>query len=210
MADKRQVKKSIKQLQRVKTWQLVILLIISLVITATFLRLNNIGMVERRTAVLESDKTTSIVRTQERLYDLQRYTTSHMNANTGPFYLEQQYRRDVRKISQANNSEATTEKDRKQADAVCKARYPGGWSLAYVYCFTEQLSNAVKARGGSYQQLTLPTPDLYRHEFTSPLWSPDFAGFSLLVSVFITVVIILRLLGLLLLRMLLRRHYKEI
>lgn len=197
-------------MRRVKTWQLVILLILSLVVSATFLRLNNIGMVERRTAVLAADDAGNTVKTEARLYDLQRYSASHMNADTGPFYLEQQYHRDVKRVTDANTSQATTENDRKQADKVCQARYPGGWSLAYVYCFTEQLSNAVKARGGTYQQLALPKPDLYRHEFTSPLWSPDFAGFSLLVSGFITVVIVLRLLGLLLLRILLHRHYKQI
>ena len=167
-------------------------------------------MVERRTAVLAADDAGNTVKTEARLYDLQRYSASHMNADTGPFYLEQQYHRDVKRVTDANTSQATTENDRKQADKVCQARYPGGWSLAYVYCFTEQLSNAVKARGGTYQQLALPKPDLYRHEFTSPLWSPDFAGFSLLVSGFITVVIVLRLLGLLLLRILLHRHYKQI
>lgn len=210
MADKRQVKKSIKQLQRVKTWQLIILLILSLVVSATFLRLNNIGMIERRTAVLEADKQGDGIRLSTRMFDLQRYSSAHMNAATGSFYLEAEYKRDVRKITDAQSSEATTIQDRKQADKTCQARYPGAWSLAYVYCFNDQLEAAVKARGQTYQQVSLPSPELYRHEFYSPVWSPDFAGFSLLVSGLITLVIILRLLGLAFLRFLLRRHYKTI
>lgn len=210
MADKRQVKKSIKRLQLVKTWQLVLLLLLSLLLSATFLRLNNIGMIERRTAVLNADNQGDSLVTQQRLFDLQRYSAAHMNANTGPIYLEAEYKRDVRKITDAQSSQTATENDRKEADRVCQARYPGGWSLAYVYCFTEQLSNAVKARGGTYDQKPLPSPELYRHEFYSPYWSPDFAGFSLLLSGFITLVIVLRLLGLLILRLMLRKHYKAI
>lgn len=167
-------------------------------------------MIERRTAVINADKRGNDTITQDRLYALQRYTASHMNADTGPLYLEQTYRRDVRKITDAQSSQSDTEKDRQKADAICKARYPGGWSLAYVYCFTDQLAAAVKARGGTPETAKLPSPELYRHEFTSPAWSPDFAGFSLLLTGVITVVIVLRLISLLILRLLLRRHFKAI
>ena len=49
--DKRKTKFRIKRLSQVKTWQLVILLIMAGFISATFLRLNNVGMIERREAV---------------------------------------------------------------------------------------------------------------------------------------------------------------
>ena len=52
MADKGRIKQDIKNLQRIKTWQLIILLIIVGFIAATFLRLNSIGMVQRREAVI--------------------------------------------------------------------------------------------------------------------------------------------------------------
>ncbi len=167
-------------------------------------------MIERRTAVLNSDKRGIDRITEERLFDLQRYSAAHMNADSGVFYLEAAYQRDVKKASEKRDSQASTEADRAKADAICKARYPGGWSLAYVYCFTDQLAAAVKKRGGTYDATKLPSPELYRHEFSSPLWSPDFAGFSFLVSVLITVVILLRFVSLGLLRLMLRRHYKSI
>ena len=98
MADKRQVKRSIKQLQRVKTWQLVILLIIATLVCLTFLRLNNIGMVERRGAVSAADEVGNEEVTINRLYDLQRYVTSHMNTDMGKgIYLQSSYKRDVQK-----------------------------------------------------------------------------------------------------------------
>jgi hypothetical protein len=85
VADNRSVKKSIRQLQRIKTWQLLVLLILVLFITATFLRLNNIGMIQRRDAVLAADKVGDLSAIQSRLYDLQRYSATHMNGASGPF-----------------------------------------------------------------------------------------------------------------------------
>ncbi len=167
-------------------------------------------MIERRTAVLNSDKRGIDQTTEQRLFDLQRYAAAHMNADSGVFYLEAAYERDVRKITEARDSQSETAKDRQKADAICKSRYGGIEHLAYVYCFTDQLSAAIKARGGTPEEVKLPSPELYRHEFTSPFWSPDFAGFSILVSLFITVVIVLRLISLGVLRLLLRQHYKAI
>ena len=54
--DKRKTRFRIKRLSQVKTWQLMILLVMVGFISATFLRLNNVGMVERRQAVENADK----------------------------------------------------------------------------------------------------------------------------------------------------------
>ena len=81
MADKGRIKKNIKDLQRIKTWQLIVLLVIVGFISATFLRLNNIVMVQRREAVITADKEGSQDDIVNRLYDLQRYVSSHMNSN---------------------------------------------------------------------------------------------------------------------------------
>jgi len=56
MADKRGTRQAIRRLEEIKTWQLVILLVMASFISATFLRLNNIGMIERRDAVINTDK----------------------------------------------------------------------------------------------------------------------------------------------------------
>src|SRR5688572_18672735 len=94
-----------RQLQRIKTWQLLILLVLAGFLTATFLRLNNIGMIQRRDAVLIADKEGDAAVIQSRLYDLQRYVFEHANANTGQFYLEHQYRRDAQKAVDAASSD---------------------------------------------------------------------------------------------------------
>lgn len=210
VADKRSVRKSIKQLQRVKTWQLIILFFIVCLITATFLRLNNIGMFERRTAVINADKSGNIDTIQNRLYDLQRYSSEHMNAGSGVFYLEQQYHRDVQKIVEAakKNDVNPNGNINVQADAICKTQY-GQYSQAYVRCVRDELAKYPPSPDPQ-QNLTFPSTELYRHETFSPFWSPDFAGFSALVAVGILVVIVVRLISLAVLRLLLRRHYKAI
>ena len=51
MAEDKRLSRYYKALEKVATWQLIIIFIFALIISATFLRLNNIGMIERRSAV---------------------------------------------------------------------------------------------------------------------------------------------------------------
>jgi hypothetical protein len=209
VADKRRVKKSIRQLRRVKTWQLLILLLLVGFIAATFLRLNNIGMVQRRDAVLAADKVGDGAAIESRLYDLQRYVAAHMNSETGPFYLEQQYRRDAQKaVDAASNDDNPNGNINVKAEAACKPRYTV-WSPAYVQCFTDELAKFPPSPDPA-QNVNLPSTNLYRHEFADPLWSPDFAGWSVVVGVVILLMIITRLVSLGVLRLLLKHHYRGI
>jgi hypothetical protein len=207
VADKRQMKQRLKQLQRVKTWQLVILLMLSLLLTATFLRLNNIGMIERRTAVLNADERGDEEVTRARLFDLQRYSADHMNADSGVIYLEGQYKRDTEEaIKKASGSSETN--INVVADRTCKARF-GGYSQAYVQCFAAELAK-YSPGSNAPDKAELPSASLYRHEFASPVWSPDFAGFMSAVTVLIGLAIVLRMIGLAVLRVLLHRHYQGV
>ena len=207
--DKRNVRRSIKQLQVIKTWQLIILLILALFITATFLRMNNVGMIERRKAVASADKSGDIDQIQQRLYDIQRYSAAHMNADTGVMYLQGQYNRDVQRQAEAASTSGSAKalEIRREAEEVCKPQF-NGWSPAYVQCYVNELNKHPADEIST--QLAPPSSALYRYNFVSPVWSPDFAGFSLLVSLLIAVVIIVRLLGIAILRLMLRRHYREL
>lgn len=209
MTDKRSVRRSIRRLERIKTWQLVVLLILVGFVTATFLRLNNIGMVERRTAVVNADKSGDEKAIANNLYALQRYSASHMNASSGVIYLEESYKRQAQKlIEQAKQSSTVDRTIIERADEACRAQFPG-YSQAYVQC---NASEQAKYTGSAQvaQSVVFPNPELYRHDYISPLWSPDFAGLSVAVCFALTGVIIMRLLMLGLLRLLLHRHYSEI
>jgi hypothetical protein len=203
VADRRQVKRSIRQLQYVKTWQLVVLLLLVGFVAATFLRLNNIGMVERRDAVLAADRDGDSTITQARLYDLQRYVSAHMNADMGSIYLENQYKRDSQKIIDAASADSNPNGNiYKKAQEVCAPRF-SGYSQAYLQCTLDYLASVSPASNPT-SSVTLPRADTYRHSFVSPLWSPDFAGWTVLVGILIIVMIIARMVGLIILRTILK------
>lgn len=177
--------------------------------TATFLRLNNIGMVERRSAVISADKAAVDAETlRARLFDLQRYVTTHMNADSGVVYLSEQYARDTRAAIEAASARDAGDNINAKADAICKAQY-SGYSQAYVQCFAAELAK-YPSGSNAPDKANLPSSSLYRHDFSSPIWSPDFAGFGVLVCALITLVIIVRLISLVILRILVRRHYQSV
>lgn len=201
---------TIKDLQRVKTWQLLVLLLLAGFISATFLRLNNIGMVERRTAVINADKAGNGDVTIQRLYDLQRYVSAHMNTDMGKgVYLEESYKRDSQKaLDAASGDQNPNGNIYKKAQEVCAPRF-SHYSAAYLQCTTSELAK-YPAASDLLGSVKLPTADSYLHDFVSPIWSPDFAGFSLVACVVLIVLIIARLVSIGILKLLLRRHYKSV
>ena len=210
MVDKKQVRRNIKQLQRIKTWQLIILLIFAGFISATFLRLNNVGMVERRTAVMSADSVGDNKATLNRLYDLQRYVTAHMNTEMGKgVYLESTYKRDAQAAYEAASVDTNPNGNiYKKVQAVCMPKFTH-WTYAYLVCTADELAK-YPASADLISSVKLPQADTYLHVYISPLWSPDFAGWSVLIFVAILLMIVARLTSVIVLKMMLRHHYKSI
>lgn len=210
MVDKKQIRRNIKELQRIKTWQLVILLIFSGFISATFLRLNNIGMIDRRAAVMSADSAGDNKSILNRLYDLQRYVTSHMNTEMGKgVYLESTYKRDVQVAYEAASKDSNPNGNiYKKAQEVCAPKFTH-YSYAYLQCTTDELAK-YPASEDLISSVNLPQADTYLHVYVAPLWSPDFAGWSVLVFGVIFLMIIARLTSVIVLRLMLRHHYKSI
>ena len=166
-------------------------------------------MIQRRDAVLAADKEGNVTTIQSRLYDLQRYSATHMNSDTGPIYLEQQYKRDAQKIVDAAKDTGNPNGNiNAKAEAVCRPQFTV-WSSAYVQCFASELAKYPPSPDPT-QNVTLPSALLYRHNFASPLWSPDFAGWSVVVCGVVLLMILIRLISLGILRLLLKKHYTGI
>jgi len=210
VTDKKQINRNLRRLQKVKTWQLIILLLLMGFVSATFLRLNNIGMVQRREAVLTADSVGDEEITISRLYDLQRYVVDHMNTDLGKgIYLESSYRRDVEiAYKEAENDTNANGNIYKKVQEVCAPQFTY-FSYAYIQCTTDELSKYPAAES-LVSSVNLPNADSYLHSFISPIWSPDFAGWSVLVCVVILLMIFVRLTSVILLKILLRQHYKSI
>ena len=211
MNDKRQLRHRLWQLRLIKTWQLLIILILVGFVAATFLRLNNLGMVERRAAVLAADKRGDEESVLRALVDLQHYVSAHMNASLGKgVYLEHKYNRDrdaaLRSATASNNPNSPVYQ---QASIECRARWQGGvesFRNDYVQCVIEKVSSLSSGKVASPK---LPPADMYRYDFVSPLWTPDFAGFALLIGFIIFLIILGRLMTVGILRVLLKRHYRS-
>lgn len=198
-----------RRIQRIKTWQLLLILLLSGFVAATFLRLNNIGMAQRREAVLQADKAGRDEDIYNRMLDLQHYVAAHMNTDTRPFYLEELYNRDKqRAIEAAVNASDPYGNINALAEAVCAPRFTV-YTPAYLQCFIDELNKYPSAPNPD-EDIDLPNPALYRHGFISPLWSPDFAGFSTLFFLLVALVILGRWLHAGFLYMLLKSRHKGI
>lgn len=171
-----------KRFRRIKPVLFLILALISGVVAVFALRANNQHMVELRDAVYAADKDGTDV--QKPLSELQHYVVSHMNTNLDagatavypPIQLKYTYERLVRA----------------QGDATAQANAQI-YSAAQAFC-EKQNSTDVSGRNRvpciqQYVQQNNPQqvkqiPDaLYKFAFVSPKWSPDLAGWSIVVAV---------------------------
>lgn len=215
MAEKQDIRRQIKRLKSIKTWQLIILLVMVGFISLTFLRLNNVGMIERRDAVWAADKAGDDDALQRRLYDLQRYVSAHMGTDPGRIDLQHKYKRDndayieqITQVSEENPNGNVSAKVREVCDAIGQAN---GWrwpDARAINCVNEELEKYPSAP--ELMQVYKPlSPEPYYQSFAPPLWSPDFAGWSIVVFIFIAIVIIFRLISLVTLRLMLKYRYRN-
>ena len=184
-------------------------------IMLTFLRLNNVGMVQRRDAVHAADEAGDTEALQRRLYDLQRYVSTHMNTDPGRVDLTKTYLRDNEAL-QKRYAEVTTTNPNGDifvaAQAVCDPiGATQGWrwpDLRYTNCITQELEKYPAAEDLLVEFRPLPTEPYY-HSFASPLWSPDFAGWSVVVFILVSLGIIFRLVTLVGLNIALKYRYRK-
>lgn len=202
----------LKQIRSVKIWQLVVLLLLSVLVAATFLRLNSLNMSDLRRAVITADESGDAASTGTAVGKLGAYVTTHMNTELGDgFYLSGAYERARQAAVQAaagtsNPDSALYQKASEECQSAT-ARAPYGGYI--VPCVLDK----VKKIGGSdtlVSELKLPASELYRINFVSPVWSLDPAGITVAISALLLIVIIARITGVIVLRLLLKRRFQNI
>lgn len=202
-------KKGLSRVRSVKTWQLVILLLISLMITATMFRVNNLNMRDLRREVTEADEAGDVEKIKTSVDSLGRYVSSHMWTDLdGGLVLYYSYKKAEEAAIQAAINSSTDEQGAiyRQANTECQSQ--GQWN-AYLDC----VQNKVKNLGGPdnlADEVNMPRYEIYKINFVSPLWSPDPAGFSVALSIFIMLAIVLRVTGAAILRLLLKLKFRSI
>ena len=147
---------------------------------------------------------------QDRLYDLRRYVSDHMNTSGARIYLHEKYNRDKAELIKkaVENNNANKDVINKKVDDICKPQF-SGYNQGYVSCFAREYAKYAPGTD-PVSSVKVPDIELYRYDFVSVVWSPDFAGFSILICIVIIMVIIARLVSLVVLRIILKFKYSDI
>jgi len=169
----------IKQ-QFIKPQYFILIAVVTGAVAVGALRYNNQQMIKLREAVYVADKNNTDI--QKPLNDLRLFVTSHMNTNLSsgpnapypPIQLKYTYERLV-----AANGQAITAANNKiysEAQKLCEQQNPNDFSgKNRVPC----IEAYVKSRKA--EQPPVISDSLYKFSFLSPRWSPDLAGWSLVV-----------------------------
>ena len=209
MVGKRRIKKLLKKIEALKIWQLVILLVLSLFVVATALRLNNVEMVKRREAVILADKELNLEKAIERLKELRDFTSKHMNTST-TVQLEKIYLDETEKIKQQMNEQASKNygvEITAKARAVCDPRFQSiGYGIQYSQCFADELAKYNRDSSRIDDKIKFPEASLYINRFSSPIWTPDLMGWMVLFAILIIVLIIIKIVSTIILKIILKRY----
>ena len=189
-----------------------------LFLDATLLRVDHIRMAEMRDAVLNADaEDASDEEIAEKLTKLKEFTLSNMVINvvddngeqkitfgTGPFYLEHQYIRAAnRALEEAEKNLASDTNPNGNiyalASETCRAQaIANGWTWDnpnYINCMVSEIQKYPAADEIQDKIIaSLPSTELYRWDFASPVWAPTLTGFAVLITLIVVVVIFIRLL----------------
>jgi len=206
--NKRKLHHILVVLRQVKTWQLVAVLVVLGAASAFFLRQNNLQMIELRNLVMQADEQNKDIPVA--LNNLQSYIATHMNTGMGDrgIYLEHSYQRAydaaVQKAASSGSASAVTYQE---ADKGCQSLFSKTASFpAYIQCVTDKVA-ATGAAADPVASIQAPSADIYRFNFVSPAWSPDVAGFTLLATALVALIIAFRLVLMWVIYLLLRwRH----
>ncbi len=204
-----------KSFRSVHTWQLIVILIPLLFFTATLLRFDHLRMVELRSAVLAADQAGNDEDIQKALTELKEYVYSHTVINvmevngvqqvifgTGPFYLEQQYLRAANAAIEAVSDQLADDSNPNgniyaTVAGICQPlAIANGWKWSdqgYLDCWTSELAKYPEADiTDNTLTANVPSTELYRHNYASPIFSWTLAGFAIIVCLVLAVVILVR------------------
>ena len=214
---KYEIKKWLKKLRPLKNWQLFLILVPLLFVSVELLRRDHIKMTELRDAVLAADEEENVEKITESMEALRDFTFSNVVINivddngnqritfgTGPFYLEHLYIRAA--LTALTEAELSFDSDSNPngniysaASAVCQPQaIRNGWAWNnpnYVNCMVTEISKYPSMDDEIKDNLIakIPSTELYRYNFASPLWAPTLTGFILLLDLVIIVVIFIRI-----------------
>ncbi len=214
---KNHIKRQLRKLRQVKTWQLALILVPLLFVEATLLRFDHIEMTNLKKAVLAADEAENDEEIANALQKLKDFVFSHTVINvierngvqnvffgTGPIYLEHQYQRKASEALAEAEAHAGTDENPNgnvfaAAMAVCKPlAIANGWawnSQGYLDCMTGEIAKypTTETLQDTYAA-TLPSTALFRYDFASPVWTFTLSGLVMILCIIVIAIIIVRFL----------------
>jgi hypothetical protein len=201
--NKRKLHHVYTRFRTVTFWPLFAAFVIFGLIAVTSLRANNQHMLTLRNAVFQTDKDNGDI--ENALRDLRTYVYAHMNTNLAsgnnpvkpPIQLKYTFER-----LQASEKQRVI-------DATTQVYVDAG-----INCDGQGLTtgtprvSCVQAYIGAHPVTANPVPDtLYKFDFTSPVWSPDLAGWSILAFGLLGIVCLLWLVSWVIMHFQLKKHH---
>ncbi len=178
--DKKFFKHLYKATRHIHMFAFLAVAIVSGVVCVMALRNNNVTALRLRDTVNQVDKDNGDVETA--LRNLRAYMYSHMNTNlsTGPNAIKPpiQLKYRYERLLEAQQQQVSVENAKiySDAQAECEKQFPKGLSgSGRIPCVTEYISS----RGVAQEPIE---DSAYKFDFVSPLWSPDLAGWTLVIS----------------------------
>lgn len=204
-----------KKIGGVKTWQLILILIPLLFITATLMRFDHIRMTELKAAVLTADEEGDDEKIKTAMTELKEFVDTHTVINiiekngineitfgTGPFYLENLYERKAAEALTVAQAQAGTDANPYGnvfvlAGLVCEplaAQNRWRWAT-YLECINNEIAKYPAAETITETYIaTLPSTALFRYDYASPAWTATPSGFMTIICLVLIVVIFIRFL----------------
>lgn len=212
---RKNLKVALRKMRTVKTWQLLIILILSLFIEATLLRFNHIHMTDLKAEVTAADESGDEEAIKDALNNLKDYVNSHTVINvvekngissvtfgSGPVYLEQEYNRKASAaLAEAEEHAATDENPNgnvfAKAMAVCQPlAQQNGWSWntpEYINCYTSEIAKyPTTDKIEDTYAAALPSTSLFRYDYASPVWTFSPAGIIGIICIILAIIILIR------------------
>lgn len=188
---------------RLKLWQIFILLVVFAGCSVYFLRQNNLRMVTLRNEVVAADEQGGDV--TGALKRLNQHVFHHMNTEiVRPIELVHTYNKQAQAAIEAANKSSGRD-IYAEATAVCERRGVPLTSIAQ--CAADYAANNNPGVGPG--EINLPDKNRFIYTFAAPRWTPDMAGFSLLLTVVAALWLTARLLEYLLVRIIVRRRLRS-
>lgn len=214
---KNRIRKILSSAKAVRTWQLVLVLIPLIFFAATLLRFDHLKMVSLRSAVLAADADGDEEELERALQELREFTFTHIVVNvyerngvqtiifgTGPFYLEGQYLRAANAAIEAAQSTLVDDSNPNgniyaAVSAICQPQaIANGWtwySQPHIDCWTTELAKYPASDDLSLDLTAdVPSTELYRKNYASPVWAPNATGFVVLLCLILLAVVVVRVL----------------